>query len=325
MASRPSIQPENKSGQSPSAGRRSPGGKLLLWFKIVRPQTLFASACPVLVGWKLSSALTGQTNAAVAWLTLCCALALQILSNLINDYYDFRRGADNKGRQGFKRALAEGTVSEGQIRRACLAALTVAVLTGAVLVWTGGWPILIIGLTALLFAWLYTATDYSLSYLGIADVFVLLYYGLLACWGTVWLQQASAWPWTETWLQLNLSLPDSLGEKALLAGGVNGLISMCVLAINNLRDIQDDRAVNKKTFPVRFGKKAALAGLGIIVLLMPLAAWLSLGPSLALLVVVPALFLYYKVLTSSGAQYNGCLLMAGLTNAVYTALVWISL
>ena len=161
------------------------------WFKIIRPQTLFASFCPVAVGWLVSRMFIASTDTRLyltASLTLVCALALQVLSNLINDYYDYRRGADKKGRIGFKRALAEGLVTERQMRLACFIALAIAVLTGAVLCLTGGWIILAIGVTAILFAWLYTATDYSLSYLGIADIFVFLYYGVIATGGTLYLQ-----------------------------------------------------------------------------------------------------------------------------------------
>ncbi|MBR1630955.1 MAG: 1,4-dihydroxy-2-naphthoate octaprenyltransferase, partial [Paludibacteraceae bacterium] len=201
----------------------------LLWFRIVRPQTLFASVCPVLVGLMVAGHVEWLTGA----LTLVCAVALQILSNLINDYYDFRRGADQAGRAGFRRALAEGEVTEQQMLRAVWTALCVSVVTGAWLVWTGGWPILCIGLTAILFAWLYTATPYSLSYLGVADVFVFLYYGVVASVGTTWLQ-------TGVW-----------SAQSFCAGAVCGLLSMCVLATNNLRDMQTDAAVGKRTFAVR--------------------------------------------------------------------------
>ena len=146
---------------------------VLLWFRIVRPQTLFASLCPVVVALLTMGEPVGSWT--VAWMTIVCALGLQVLSNLINDYYDFVRGTDKKGRAGFKRALAEGEVSEKQMRRACLLTLAICIITGLYLVLTGGWVILAIGVTALIFAWLYTATSHSLSYLGIADIFVFLY------------------------------------------------------------------------------------------------------------------------------------------------------
>jgi len=103
------------------------------------------------------------------------------------------------------------------------------------------------------------------------------------------------------------------------------LISMCVLAINNIRDMEDDRQVGKRTIPVRIGKEGALAILGIIVALMPLFAWLAFGMSWAVAVIIPACFLYYKVLKAKGAAYNICLMMAGIVNLIYTILVWMSI
>ena len=118
----------------------------------------------------------------------------------------------------------------------------IALILGAVLCYIGGWVIVVIGITAILFAWLYTATPYSLSYLGIADVFVFLYYGVIATWGTVWLLFKAA----GQELDFGETMP-------VYAGAVCGLISMCVLFINNIRDMDDDRLVGKRTIPVRFG------------------------------------------------------------------------
>lgn len=287
--------------------------RLFLWLRIIRPQTLFASLCPVLVGLMVAHFYIGYLSVPTALATVLCALALQILSNLINDYYDYKRGTDKQGRVGFKRALAEGMVTEKEMLTACLVALAFAVVLGACLCYVGGWVIVVIGITALFFAWLYTATPYSLSYLGIADIFVFLYYGVFATWGTVWLQcKASGLAF-----DIRLLMP-------VYAGAVCGLISMCVLAVNNIRDMDDDRLVGKRTLPVRLGKKAALAILGIIVVLMPLFAWLAFGVSWAMAVVIPACFLYYKVLNAKGAEYNICLMLAGVVNLIYTLLVWIS-
>lgn len=273
-------------------------GKLSLWFKIVRPQTLPASLCPVIIGFIAG----GVSNAFSAIVTLLCALSLQIFSNLVNDYYDFVRGADKKGRAGFKRALAEGTVTPDQMMTACITALAFALATGLYLVIKGGLPILAIGVTAILFAWLYTATDHSLSYLGIADIFVFLYYGLIASAGTAFIQNHSWVP------------------EAFAAGGACGLISMCVLITNNLRDIESDRAVGKRTFPVRFGKKAGEAGYLAVVLLIPLFDYLAFGLCPAMLTVIPGLALFVKVLRAEGPQYNVCLMLAGFLNIFHTLL-----
>lgn len=276
---------------------------MLLWLRIIRPQTLFASLCPVLV------ALLAMAEPVSSWLvasvTIVCSMALQVLSNLINDYYDFLRGTDQKGRAGFKRALAEGEVSKEQMRTACFITLAICLLCGTYLIYVGGWVILAIGLSAILFAWLYTATDYSLSYLGIADIFVFLYYGVLAALGTAYLQTVTfEWP-------------------VFYAGSVCGLISMCVLFINNLRDVESDRLVGKRTLPVRFGTKAVQALMLLVVLLMPLFAWLAFRSVTPMLIVIPALSLWYKVCHAEGKTFNLCLMSTGLINVLFTLLVWL--
>lgn len=278
---------------------------VLLWFRIVRPQTLFASLCPVIVA--LLTKNETVVSWTIAWVTIVCALGLQILSNLINDYYDFVRGTDKKGRAGFKRALAEGEVSENQMRRACLVTLAICIISGLYLVANGGWVILAIGVTALLFAWLYTATSHSLSYLGIADIFVFLYYGVIASSGTYFLQ-TGGFSW-----------------EVFFAGAVCGLISMCVLLINNLRDMDDDRLAGKRTLPVRFGKKAGEGLLLVVVLLMPVMAYLAFGFNLPMLVIVPGLCLFVAVTKAKGVTFNKLLMSAGLINVLYVLLVVVRL
>lgn len=278
----------------------------LLWFRIVRPQTLFASVVPVLSGLyavKVSGVeVTASHPVITAVVTALCALGLQILSNLVNDYYDFVRGSDKSGRAGFKRALAEGEVSKLEMRRAIFIDLAIVVATGVWLVLCGRLVILMIGLTAILFAWLYTATSHSLSYLGIADLFVFLYYGVVASSGTAYLMTGTFVP------------------AAFYIGAVSGLISMCVLMINNLRDIEDDRRAGKKTLPVRFGKKAAELMMLAEIVLMPVFAYLALGISPALLIAIPGLALFAAVIKAEGAAYNKCLTAAGLMNVLFLIL-----
>lgn len=298
--------------------------------RIIRPQTLFASLVPVLVALLVTSKLDipGYTfQPLVASATIACALTLQILSNLINDYYDYLRGTDKAGRVGYKRALAEGEVNERQMYNACLAAAIMACASGLLLVLTGGWVILAIGLSALLFAWLYTATSHSLSYLGIADIFVFLYYGVIASTGTAFLQLAAVFgvdaPGYGTILMawkdlLPLLLP------SFFAGGVSGLISMGVLMINNLRDMDTDRSVGKKTLPVRFGKRTGEMLMFVYALLMAVLAFLAFAGTghggllpMPCYIAIFAIGLQNKVARAEGAEYNKCLLMQGLLNVLY--------
>lgn len=274
--------------------------KIKLWFGICRPRTLFASICPVLMGF---IAVGGMPRPVVAAVTLLCGVSLQVLSNLINDYYDFRRGSDKAGRVGPSRALAEGLVTEVQMRRACLIALGLSVAEGIYLVLTGGWVILAIGVLSIFFAWIYTATPHSLSYLGIADIVCFLFYGPVATVGTAWLQTG------------RFSL------TALMLGCVCGCVAVCVLATNNIRDIEDDRAVGKRTFPVRFGKNAARVGVALMLVGAEAFALLALkGCPSVWLMLVPlgvSVFLYVRLLKAQGAQYNLCLFRFGLLNACY--------
>ncbi len=272
--------------------------KIFIWLKIIRPQTLFASICPVLVGLIITPCI----STSYAIITLLCAISLQVLSNLINDYYDYVRGSDKKGRVGFSRALAEGIVSKRQMLTACIITLCISIFSGLYLVLRSGIPILIIGMSAIFFAWLYTATSHSLSYLGIADIFVFIYYGVVATMGTQYIQI------------LNFT------EQAFWAGSVCGLISMCVLITNNLRDIEDDKAAGKRTFPVRFGKNAGELGYLVVILLTPLFSYMAFGLNWQMLIVVPGLALFYKVYKATGKEYNKCLLLAGILNSIYVIL-----
>ncbi len=275
--------------------------KFVLWLRIIRPQTLFASLCPVLVALLVMSEPVASWT--VALVTVACAVGLQVLSNLVNDYYDFIRGADKKGRAGFRRALAEGEACASQVRKACILTLAVCVACGLFLVTVGGWVVLLIGVSALVFAWLYSATDHSLSYLGIADIFVFLYYGVIASSGTYFLQ-TGGFSW-----------------EVFYAGAVCGLISMCVLLINNLRDMDADRIVGKRTLPVRFGRNAGLGLMLLVVVLMPAMAYKAFGLALPLLVFLPAIVLFAAVRKAEGSSYNKLLVCAGLINVVYTLLV----
>lgn len=330
--------------------------RVLMWIKIMRPQSWFAAVAPVLVGMmtaslqihdervdmkveetlreaqfemasisKDSEKLNGlgvvttpdttllmsmnesslHFNWNTAIVTLLCALDILVFANLVNDYYDFRKGADAKGRVGFRRALAEGIVSPMQMRRAIIVTVAVAVVTGLILVMEGGLPILLIGISGLFFAWLYTATRHSLAYMGIADLFVFIYFGVVATAGTT-LLLADAWNW-----------------HSFLAGGVCGVISICVLACNNLRDRDDDARVGKRTLPVRFGKKAGDVEVITCTVLSLVFAWTAFGFSLPCLIVLPMAFLTWEIIHAHGAEYNRCLIHSGLCNMLFVTFVFI--
>ncbi|MBR5983849.1 MAG: 1,4-dihydroxy-2-naphthoate octaprenyltransferase [Bacteroidales bacterium] len=260
--------------------------KIKLWFGVCRPYSLFVSASPVLAGLLV---LGYVPNIPVAVVTLLCAMSLQVFSNLVNDYYDFVRGCDKAGRSGPQRPLAEGIVNINQMRNACIVALSVSLLLGAYLIWVGGWVILIVGVLAVIFAWLYTATRFSLAYLGVADIVCFLFYGPVASAGTVYLQTAT------------------LPLEAVWVGCACGCIAVCVLASNNIRDIEEDRSVGKRTFPVRFGKTAALVGVATILLASVAFAVLGFRSWLMLVMIVPNVYLFIRLVRAQGKSYNKCL------------------
>ncbi len=205
------------------------------WLLVTKPRTLTAAVVPVMLGSALAYA-----DGTVDWLSttiaLICSLLIQIATNIINDLYDFRKGADNEKRLGAKKALTAGLLTEKQLVRAIVIVMLTALLLGLILVWRTGWVILAIGLASLFFAWAYTGGKYSLAYLGLGDVFVFLFFGLAAVCGTYYLHHQAF----------------SLSSVVVATGA--GVIAMNILGVNNLRDIPTDREVGKRTLAVRFGE-----------------------------------------------------------------------
>lgn len=278
--------------------------KILLWLQITRPGTLAAAISPVLAGLILV-AWYNTIDILTAIITLIAALSLQIASNFINDYYDYKKGSDKAGRIGFKRALAENLVTLKQMKVAIYIDLSVAVICGIYLIYIGGLPILLIGLFAILFAWLYTATSYSLSYLGIADLFVLIFFGPIAVGGTVYLQLHYC------------------PLKSLLLGCICGFISMAVLTVNNLRDRDADAEAGKKSLIVRFGKSfGEIEYLCLYLLTIPCLYFIG-HTFFSYLISVLGLFLFLKLRKTEGKDYNKMLIMTGLSNVVFIFLFFI--
>lgn len=204
------------------------------WLLAARPKTLTAAVAPVFVGIGLA-----DFHGALSWLpalaALLGAILIQIGTNFANDYYDFVRGGDTDERVGPVRVTQAGIIAPEQVRAGMIAVLAAAMLVGVYLVFVGGWPIVIIGLASVACAVLYTGGPYPLAYHGLGDVFVFLFFGLIAVAGTVYVQ-ALTWP------------PD-----AWLAGAGLGALSTAILVVNNLRDIETDAKANKRTLAVRLG------------------------------------------------------------------------
>ena len=205
------------------------------WFLATRPATLPAAAVPVVVGAAAALSEGAAFRPLVFAVTLIAALLIQVGTNFANDYSDFRRGADHEGRLGPVRVTQSGLLSQEAVRRGIAVAFGLALLCGVYLVWVGGWPILVIGLLSIVCGLAYTGGPWPLGYNGLGDVFVFVFFGVVAVTGTAYLQSGEWSPFA-----LALSIPI-------------GLLVTNILVINNLRDRPTDLAANKRTLATRLG------------------------------------------------------------------------
>lgn len=215
-------------------------GEAGAWLQAARPRTLPAAAAPVFIGAGLAALRDGFAPLP-ALAALLGALLIQIATNLANDYYDFIRGGDTEERVGPTRVTQAGLIAPGRVRRAMVQVLAAAALVGVYLAWVGGWPMVVIGVVSLVLAVAYTGGPYPLAYHGLGDLFVFLFFGLVAVGGTVWVQLRE-WPLEAIW-----------------AGAGIGALSTAILVVNNLRDVPTDRAAGKRTLAVRIGVPASRA------------------------------------------------------------------
>lgn len=246
-----------------------------VWLMAARPKTLPAAAAPVFIGMGLA-ALRDTFQAWPALAALVGALLIQVATNLANDYYDFVRGTDTDERVGPVRVTHAGFLTPEAVKGGMVAALAAALLVGVYLVQVGGWPVVVIGLASLVCAVAYTGGPWPLAYHGLGDVFVFVFFGLVAVGGTYYVQGLS-WP------------PD-----AWLVGVGLGALSTAILVVNNLRDIPTDTRVGKRTLAVRIGPSASkveYALLFLVAFAVPVVGMVVLGwppTALAPLLVVPA-------------------------------------
>lgn len=278
----------------------------------VRPKTLPAGAMPVVLGSALAAA-AGAFRPLPALVALICALGIQIATNFINEIYDFRKGADTAERLGPTRTVAAGIISEQTMIRVSIGlGLSVFVL-GLSLVAIGGWPILLVGVLSLLFAWAYTGGPFPIAYSGLGDIFVFIFFGLVAVGGTFYVQ--------------SLTLP----FPVLVAAAAPGAFSVNILLVNNIRDIDTDRKVGKMTLPARIGAPAARALYVLLTLvgyLVPFAM-IRFGYSawglLSLLSLPLAIGMVRTLYRSEGRALNAVLAGTGKVLTVHGALFSIGL
>ena len=279
-----------------------------IWLSAMRPKTLGASLAPCFIGtamaWRDAMPILGigvdeqpafPWNFAVA--ALVGAMLLQILSNFANDYFDAARGADGSTRLGPTRAVASGLIAPAAMKVAMLVTLLLAVVPIAYLTRMQGVEFAWIGACGAVLAVLYTGGRYPLAYVGLGDVFVFLCFGPLATAGIY---------------------AAILGEWRLapcIIGIAPGALSVALLATNNLRDIDQDRAVGKRTLAVRLGAKFTrleIVACWAIATALPFATWLladapggALAGSTISLVSIPAVVMVAR--GDRGVALNGVL------------------
>lgn len=209
------------------------------WVLAARPKTLTAALVPILVASSLAQVQFQQSLWWISILALLASIFIQIGTNFINDAIDFKKGADTEARIGPLRVTQAGLFKPGHVLWMGSFFFAIALLCGIPLVFRGGAPILIIGLVSVLMGYAYTAGPFPLAYKGLGDVFVILFFGVIAVGGVSYLHGLT---WT---------------LSSLVAGLQVGFHCTVLIAINNLRDAAGDRLVNKKTLAVRFGRSFA--------------------------------------------------------------------
>lgn len=285
--------------------------QLIHWIKAARPKTLPAAIAPVLVGSALSVHHL-QFNWKPALLCLFFALFIQIATNFANDYFDFKKGTDNEMRKGPKRAVAQGWITPKSMMTATLATLLIAFIVGINLVWFAGYSLIIIGLLCISLAILYTGGPFPLAYLGLGDLFVLIFFGWIAVMYTYFVQGGN-----HSW-------------EAFHMGTAIGCLSVNLLLINNYRDYDNDKTSDKNTTVVKFGLRyGRWQYRGAILLAMASTLYLatkSIHPlfSLSILPLFPGFFIASKLKTAESVetfnkmlkQTSGILLLYAITSSI---------
>lgn len=280
----------------------------------LRPKTLTAAVVPVMVATALVHAHGFHIQWWITITALLSAALIQIGTNFVNDAIDFEKGADTGTRLGPLRATQQGWLSKKQVMALAFTCFGGALLLGVPLAIQGGWPIVIIGLVSLAMGYAYTGGPLPLAYVGLGDLFVIIFFGLIATGGTFFLHT-----------QL-------VSTPVLVAGLQIGLLATVLIAINNLRDLDQDRLVSKKTLAVRLGP--ALGRLEVVFLYLATFAlqwyWFE-GPAgwefaLPLVAAVPAAKVLWTLLTTPASRaYNTLLAQAAFVHILFGVLFSIGL
>jgi 1,4-dihydroxy-2-naphthoate octaprenyltransferase len=263
-----------------------------------RPKTLLVAIAPVLVGVATAVSVVGAVRvrwgAAVA--ALFGALWITVGTNFANDVFDYEKGADTVERVGPTRVTQAGLLSARQVRAAMVVSFAMAMVNGVYLVSVAGWPVVAIGIASILAGIAYTGGPYPLGYNGLGELFVFLFFGLVAVCGTVFVA-ADALP-TLSWIT---AIP-------------SGALASCVLLVNNVRDVETDARAGKRTLAVRFGRAAGVLLYRAFIALAygaPMVAWAMGAPWIAALLPLLSSPLAVKLSIALGRE-RGAILNARL-------------
>ncbi len=273
-----------------------------------RPKTLPAAIVPVWAGCVLAWKLSGTFDAWLAACTLMGSICIQIATNFFNDAIDSRKGADTAQRLGPVRVTAAGLMSPRAVMGVAAVFLVAATACGAVLYQARGWPIVAIGLPSLFLSYGYTGGPFPLAYRGMGELFVILFFGLVAVAGTVFIQ-TGAWP-----------------AASFLLGGQIGLLSAVLISINNFRDREEDAGTGKRTLAVRFGPKVAAAVIWLEIKLAAFGglAWIALDHPPLMFASLPVLLLGMRIIWGvltlpPGPGFNRLLALGGVQLILFAA------
>lgn len=282
------------------------------WVMAARPKTLSAAVVPIVS----SLGLAMSEGVLIHWWIVACALLasffIQIGTNLVNDAMDFKKGADTETRLGPQRVTQKGIFTFKQVMAMATLCFSIAVAFGVPLVLHGGWPIVVIGLVSVVMGYAYTSGPFPLAYRGLGDLFVIIFFGLVAVGGMYYL------------------LTGSYSISALILGLQIGFLSTVLIAINNLRDIHADQLVNKKTLAVRLGIGPAKVWICFLIMAPYLAGYYWLFQNKIYFYVVPMLCLplgisvMKKVIrTEPSALYNKFLAQSSVYAMLFGVLFFI--
>lgn len=263
--------------------------KLSLYKGLLRPKTLLSGLSPIIVAVAYAYS-KGYVEPLLSFLLLLVAVSAQIASNVVNDWLDYRRGGDTEERLGPLRPLSKGLLSEGEVKWALWISLAVLLASGLAVMSLSSWWLALVGLAVVLGLWAYSGGPYPLSYHGLGELAVLVFFG--------WV------PILASYYVLSGHMPDI--NLSLLATSL-GLASVNILVVNNYRDAEEDRKVGKRTLIVRMGRDFAprlYLSCAMLSLLLLYPYYSAIGLWLIILYASLVMRAYRHLQTRQGAELN---------------------